>query len=67
MQINKLYDDVYEIKDFLSKEEFDAVNYIINNTPEEDWFDEESKKKIISQTSGTVNIYILKQKIFLRP
>lgn len=45
MKINKLYDDVYEVVDFLSKEEFDAVNYIINNTPEEDWFDEESKKK----------------------
>ena len=45
MQINKLYDDVYEIRDFLSKEELDAVNYIINNTAEEDWFDEEAKKR----------------------
>jgi|694.fasta_scaffold18221_15 hypothetical protein len=45
MEINKLYDDVYEIKNFLSKEELDAVNFIIQNTPEEAWFDEEAKKR----------------------
>ena len=45
MEINKLYDDAYEIKNFLSKEELDAVNFIIQNTPEEAWFDEEAKKR----------------------
>ena len=43
MQVNKIYDDVYEVENFLTKEELLEVNKIISNTPEEDWFDELSK------------------------
>jgi Rps23 Pro-64 3,4-dihydroxylase Tpa1-like proline 4-hydroxylase len=45
MKINKLYDDVYEIEEFLTEEELSDVYEIINNTPEEDWFDQEAKNE----------------------
>jgi Rps23 Pro-64 3,4-dihydroxylase Tpa1-like proline 4-hydroxylase len=45
MKINKLYDDVYEINDFLTNDEMSEVYKIINNSPEEKWFDEEMKKE----------------------
>lgn len=45
MKINKLHEDVYEIEEFLTEKELADVYAIINNTPEEDWFDEESKNK----------------------
>lgn len=44
MKINKLHEDVYEINDFLTKEELDEVYSIINNLKEEDWFSEETAK-----------------------
>ena len=40
--VKKISDDVYEIKNFLTKEELSEVYKIINNTPEEDWFDKVS-------------------------
>lgn len=43
MKINKLYEDVYEIENFLSEDELLEVYKIIDNTPEADWFDEELK------------------------
>jgi hypothetical protein len=45
MKINKLYDDVYEIENFLSEQELFEVYKIINNTPEGEWFDEISKEE----------------------
>lgn len=45
MKINKLYDDVYEIENFLSNEELEEVLKIIKDTPEQDWYSEESKIK----------------------
>lgn len=43
MKINKLYDDVYEINDFLTDDQMAEVNYIIKNTPEKDWFNEQDR------------------------
>lgn len=37
--INKLADDVYEIENFLDKDELNAILDIINNTTQEDWID----------------------------
>jgi len=45
MEINKLHDDVYEIKNFLTQQELLDVYSIIRNTPEEAWFNDENKKK----------------------
>jgi len=45
MEINKLYDDVYEIRNFLTDYELSEVYKIIDNTPEEKWFDEDKKKE----------------------
>jgi hypothetical protein len=45
MKINKLYDDVYEVEEFLTEQELADVYTIINNTPEEDWFDKSVKDK----------------------
>jgi hypothetical protein len=45
MKINKLYDDVYEIEEFLTEQELADVYTIINNTPEQDWFDKEVKNE----------------------
>lgn len=42
MNINKLYDDVYEINNFLTDKEMSEVYKIINNAPEEQWFDKDS-------------------------
>ena len=42
MLITKLYDDVYEIANFLAKEELFGVNDIIKNTEEEAWLTKES-------------------------
>lgn len=41
MKVIKIHEDVYKIEDFLTEEEFVAVKEIINNTPEESWFDEQ--------------------------
>lgn len=45
MNINKLYDDVYEINNFLTDEEMKEVYKIIDNTPEENWFDKDLKEQ----------------------
>lgn len=45
MQIHKLYDDVYEIKNFLSSQEIDDVNNIINTVTEEDWLNQDLNQK----------------------
>lgn len=45
MEINKLHDDVYEINNFLTKQELSDVYKIIQKTPEEAWFDEHMKEK----------------------
>lgn len=45
MQINKLHDDVYEIKNFLTQNEFYEIDNIIRSTPEEAWFDSGMKDK----------------------
>lgn len=42
MNINKLYDDVYEINDFLADSEFDSALSVINNLTEEDWFSKDT-------------------------
>lgn len=44
MKINKLYEDVYEIKNFLTDQELESVFEIINNTPEEKWFSDKTKE-----------------------
>lgn len=44
MEINKLFDDVYEIKNFLTDEELKEVFKIIENTPEEKWFSDKTKE-----------------------
>lgn len=41
MKINKLYDDVYEITNFLSEEELGQVIKLIESTPEESWYPKE--------------------------
>lgn len=43
MKIKKLHDGVYEINDFLTKEELNEVFSIIESTPAEAWFGDESK------------------------
>lgn len=45
MEINKLYDDVYRIQNFLTQQELLDVNSIIQNTPEEAWFNDQNNKK----------------------
>jgi hypothetical protein len=45
MKINKLYEDVYEVEEFLTEQELADVYTIINNTLEEDWFDKSVKDK----------------------
>jgi hypothetical protein len=40
MNIKKMHDDVYEIQNFLTKEELLGVYQIINELKEEDWFAE---------------------------
>lgn len=45
MKINKLYDDLYEIENFMTDNEFTEVFKILNSTPEERWFDLEMKKE----------------------
>lgn len=65
MKINKLYDDVYEIENFLTEEELSEVYKIINDTPESEWFDEESRQK--HQTSDFwfgKNLYFKTNNIF---
>lgn len=46
MKINKLYDDVYEVENFLNEEEFSKVINLINSIPEEKWFEESLKDKL---------------------
>lgn len=41
MHVKKLSDDVYEISDFLNETEISDVRKIVQNTPEEKWFDED--------------------------
>lgn len=45
MEINKLHDDVYEMRNFLTLRELGAVHSLIRKTAEEAWFDDEGKKK----------------------
>jgi len=42
MEINKLHEDVYEINNFLSEEEFQEVLNVINGLSEKDWFSEDT-------------------------
>lgn len=65
MKINKLYDDVYEVEEFLTEQELADVYTIINNTPEEDWFDEESRNE--NNTSDFwygKNLYFKSENVF---
>jgi hypothetical protein len=41
MKVNKIYEDVYEVENFLTTDELAQVKKIINDTPEEKWFDEQ--------------------------
>jgi hypothetical protein len=41
MEIKKLHEDVYEINNFLSEEEFLKVLELIDSTPEDSWYPEE--------------------------
>ena len=45
MKINKIYDDVYEVENFLTDSEFEEVKKIINSFSEEDWNNEEMRVK----------------------
>lgn len=45
MKINKIYDDVYEIENFLTESEFEEVKKLINSFSEEDWNNEEMRVK----------------------
>ena len=45
MEINKLHDDVYEVQNFLTEQELLDVYSIIQNTPEEAWFDGTAKEQ----------------------
>lgn len=45
MKINKIYDDVYEIENFLTEPEFEAVQRVINSFSEEDWNNKDMKNK----------------------
>lgn len=65
MKINKLYDDVYEIENFLNEYELAEVYKIIDGTPESAWFDEESR--ITHNTSDFwfgKNLYFKDKNIF---
>lgn len=44
MQIKKLYEDVYEITDFLTTEELNEVYKIIDSLSEEDWFSDKTSQ-----------------------
>jgi hypothetical protein len=44
VNIIKLYEDIYEVPDFLTNKELLEVFAIINDTKEEDWFSEETAK-----------------------
>jgi hypothetical protein len=43
IKINKISNNVYEVENFLTKEELGEVYKIIDNTPEKNWFDESFK------------------------
>lgn len=43
MNINKLSEDLYEITDFLSEEQMSEVSKIINETSEDEWFNEQDR------------------------
>ncbi len=43
MKINKLHDNVYEVSDFLTSDELAEVYKIIENSKEEDWFNDSIK------------------------
>ena len=43
MKINKIYDDVYEIENFLTDSEFEEVKKVINGFSEEDWNNEKMR------------------------
>ncbi len=45
MKVNKLYDDLYEVENFLTDEELAEVYKIIKDTPEEAWFDQDAREK----------------------
>jgi hypothetical protein len=42
MQITKLHEDIYEVADFLTKQELKEVFEIIKNISEQDWFSEDT-------------------------
>lgn len=44
MQINKLHEGVYEVNNFLTDQELNAVFELIKNTPEEKWFNQDPEK-----------------------
>jgi hypothetical protein len=65
MKIIRLHQDVYEINEFLTSEELDAVYTIIKNTKEEDWFSEETAKdKDFSNFWDGKNIEFKKETVF---
>jgi hypothetical protein len=58
-KINKLHDDVYEIQNFLTEQELLDVYSIIQNTPEEAWFDVKTK-----ELDGATNFWFGKNLFF---
>lgn len=65
MKINKLYDDLYEINDFLTEDQMSQVLEIIKNTPEERWFDEQDRQeKNISEFWFGKSLYFKQRSVF---
>jgi hypothetical protein len=42
MKITKLHEDIYEVADFLTKQELEEVFQIINKASDQDWFSEDT-------------------------
>jgi Rps23 Pro-64 3,4-dihydroxylase Tpa1-like proline 4-hydroxylase len=59
VNILKLADDVYEVKNFLTDQENEEVYKIINSVTEEDWFDKE-----LNHENNTLNFWYGKNLLF---
>jgi len=65
MEINKLYEDLYEINNFLTDDQMSEVLEIINNTPEEVWFNERDRvEQNISDFWFGKSLYFKEKNVF---
>lgn len=51
MKINKIYDDVYEILDFVTEEEQQLILHFASEITEDEWFNQDKEKQYVKYTS----------------